>query len=261
MSRSSRWGLGLAVGVAGGVLLLGGLAWRETRDLPRESELRQRLWTRYRPQAEWTWLPMWSISPKLQTAVVAWEDPRFYHHHGFDYGEIAAAAETDLEAGAYRRGGSTLTQQVAKNLFLTPEKSWRRKFREAVLARRLERAFTKDQILEIYLNTADWGDGISGAEAASQVYFGHSAESLSWAEAALLAGILANPHRFSPLRNPEEARQLRQRVLAQLVENDEISFQEFREAMQAPCCLEQGGGDEGRSGVAGRASAAGGLPR
>lgn len=254
MSRRRTWLLALllagsAAGAGGAALL-----WRESRDLPRESELRQRLWTHYRPQAQWTWLPLWSISPKLQTAVVAWEDPRFYHHHGFDYGEIAAAAETDLEAGAYRRGGSTLTQQVAKNLFLTPEKTWRRKFREAVLTQRLERAFSKDEILEIYLNTADWGDGISGAEAASEAYFGHSAGSLSWAEAALLAGILANPHRFSPVQNPAEARQLRQRVLVQLVESQEISFQDFRRAMQAPCCTANGADGKMMAGTVGAGS-------
>ncbi len=242
MSRAKRWGLGLAAGVAGAALLVGWLAWRQTRDLPPESQLRPQLWAHYRPQAQWTWLPLWSISPKLQTAVVDWEDPRFYHHHGFDYPDILRAARVDLEAGAYRRGGSTLTQQVAKNLFLSPEKTWRRKVREAVLARRLERAFTKDELLEIYLNTADWGDGISGAEAASQAYFGHSAGSLSWAEAALLAAILANPHRYSPLRNPAEARRLRQQVLVQLVESQDISFQEFHEASLAPCCVRPGAG-------------------
>ncbi len=216
------------------LLLLGGVAYRETRDLPTAAEVRSQLWTRYIPKGRSNWVPLWAISPKLQTAVLIWEDPRFYHHHGFDFGEIGRAFLEDAWAGRYRRGGSTITQQVAKNLFLSPEKSLRRKFKEAILARRLERTLTKDEILEIYLNIAQWGDAVAGAEAASRLYFSKSAADLSWAEAALLAGILPNPRRFSPIRAPEEAKRLRQVVLLKLLDSGQVTPQEYKEAASAP---------------------------
>lgn len=128
------------------------------------------------------------------------------------------------------RGGSTITQQVAKNLFLSPEKTLRRKVREALLAWQLERTLTKQQILEIYLNIADWGDGITGAEAASRLYFAKSAEGLTWTEAALLAGMLPNPHRITPFRAPEQALQQRHQVLLKLLFYQELSPEEFHEA-------------------------------
>jgi membrane peptidoglycan carboxypeptidase len=208
-------------------LLVGAFLW-EARDLPAAAELRSQLWSRYQPKGRATWIPLWAISPRLQTAVVDWEDPRFFFHHGIDYPEIRRALWEDLRAGSYRNGASTITQQVAKNLFLTPEKTPRRKLREAVLASRLETALSKDEILEIYLNIADWGDGLTGAEAASRAYFSKSAGDLSWDEAALLAGMLANPHRFNPCRAPEAVRRLQQAVLVRLAENGRLTAQEFQ---------------------------------
>lgn len=209
------------------------IAW-ECRDLPSESELRGQIFAHYHPQARATWVPIWAISPKLQTAVVAWEDPRFYFHHGLDYEEIARAFFVDLRARRYRHGGSTITQQVGKNLFMSPEKTLRRKLREAVLARRLERVLAKNEILEIYLNIADWGDGVTGAEAAARFYFDKSAESLDWAEGAMLAAILANPHRLNPRTEPEQVLHLRQAVLQQLLENRELGEESFRKAVAEP---------------------------
>jgi monofunctional biosynthetic peptidoglycan transglycosylase len=226
----------IACGASLPLLFLVSMILWESRDLPSTSELRDQLWTHYKAKGHATWVPLWAISPKLQAAVVVWEDARFYFHRGFDYPDIWRAFLEDLRVGAYRRGGSTITQQVAKNLFLSPEKTLRRKLREAVLTWRLERALSKDEILEIYLNVAEWGDGITGAEAASRSYFSKSAEELTWAEAALLAAILPNPHRFSPFRAPQEAKRLRQVVLMKLAQNEDMTWEEFRQAIAASCC-------------------------
>ena len=123
---------------------------------------------------------------------------------------------------------------MAKNLFLTPERNLRRKFREAVLAWRLEHALSKDEILELYLNVADWGDGVVGAEAAAQFYFCKPARDLDWAEAALLAAILPDPHHLSPLKAPDEARRLQQVVLLRLLVNQDMTPEEYSQAAQAP---------------------------
>lgn len=220
-------GAGLALVAAGGWAAL-------FRDLPAGAELRRQVDARCAARLSAPWMPLWTLSPKLQTAVILWEDPGFYLHSGLSYTSIRQAALRDLRAGAYVRGGSTLTQQVAKNLFLSPEKTLRRKLREAVLAERLERVLSKDQILEIYLNTAEWGDGIVGAEAAARHFFGKPASELDWAEAALLAGILPNPRRNDPFLDPHSAWRLRRRVLVKLRGAGEITREEFRQAMSTP---------------------------
>jgi membrane peptidoglycan carboxypeptidase len=217
-------------------LALAGVVLWESRDLPGTGEIRRQLWSRYHPHGQATWMPLWAISPRLQTAVVTWEDPRFYIHHGFDYPEIWRAMLKDMATRSYRTGGSTITQQVAKNLFLSPEKTLRRKLREAIMARRLEQALSKDEIMEVYLNIADWGDNVVGAEAAVRAYFGKSAGELTWGEAAVLAGILANPHRFSPIHAPQEARRRRQQVLMALALDERITPDELRQAFAEPCC-------------------------
>jgi membrane peptidoglycan carboxypeptidase len=165
---------------------------------------------------------------------VLWEDPAFYHHSGLDYPEIARAAWTDLHTASYRRGASTITQQVAKNIFLGPEKTLRRKVREAILAERLERALPKDEILTVYLKIAGWGDGIVGAEAASQRYFGKSASDLNWAEAAQLAAILPSPRLWNPCKNPARAKEARREALAKLLSSQSLSQQEFEAAEFTP---------------------------
>lgn len=203
-------------------------------DLPSTDEIRARLFLGQTPKGQGTWVPLWAISPKLQSAVVLWEDPAFYHHSGLDYPEIARAAWIDLRAGSYRRGASTITQQVAKNLFLTSEKTMRRKLREAILAGRIERALSKEEILTVYLNIAEWGDGIIGAEAASRRYFDKSASDLDWAEAALLAGILPNPWQWNPCNDPARALQARHAVLTKLLSIESMSQHEFEAADAAP---------------------------
>ena len=216
-----KWRAKLAVLVASAVVLTTGwLAW-ESWGLPGTEEIRDKLFTQRAPMGQGTWVPLWAISPKLQSAVVLWEDPAFYHHSGLDYSEIARAVWTDLRTVSYRRGASTITQQVAKNLFLGPEKTLRRKVREAILAGRLERALPKDDILTVYLNIAEWGDGIVGAEAASRRYFDKSASDLNWTEAALLAGILPNPRKWNPCKDPARAVKQRHAVLTKLLEHPE----------------------------------------
>jgi monofunctional biosynthetic peptidoglycan transglycosylase len=225
-----------AILVAAPMLIAAGwLAW-EARTLPRTHEIRGQLFTQRAPLGESTWVPLWHISSQLQTAVVVWEDPTFFHHGGLSYPEMARAAWINLRAGSYRRGASTITQQVARNLFLGPEKTLGRKLREAILARRLERALSKDEILTLYLNIAEWGDGIVGAEAASRRYFGKPASELDWAEAALLAGILPNPRQWNPCKSPARARQARHAVLSKLLESEILTSQEFAVADAAPCC-------------------------
>lgn len=219
----------------------GWVAW-EARDLPRADQLRSLLFSSRAPSGRGTWMPLWAIAPQLQTAVVAWEDPRFYHHDGINYREIARDAVSNLRAGRYARGGSTITQQVVKNLFVGPERTLRRKLREAILARRLERALSKDEILTVYLNVAEWGDGIVGAEAASLRYFGKPAARLDWAEAALLAGILPSPRSWNPCRDPERARTARQAVLAKLLEYGELRPAEYAAAAATavpPCTMDR----------------------
>lgn len=144
------------------------------------------------------WLPLNEISPYLVEAVLIGEDDKFWEHGGFDIDAITKAIEKDIREKKFKAGGSTITQQLAKNLFLSPTKSPVRKVKEAILAWRIERALSKKRILEIYLNVAEWGDSIYGAGAASLYYFGKHASSLTPMEAARLAAALPNPKRYSP---------------------------------------------------------------
>ncbi len=148
------------------------------------------------------WVPYRAISPYLVKAVLIGEDDKFWRHDGFDYEAMEKAVEKDIEAKKFKLGGSTITQQLAKNLYLSPSKNPIRKIREAIITWRLERALSKRRILEIYLNTAEWGDrGIFGIEAAAEHYYGKHASELDPEEAARLAAVLPNPRKFNPLGN------------------------------------------------------------
>lgn len=226
--------------VSGGVALAGSLlVAHEVYRLPSVDELPRRVAARMSAGRTATWVPLWAISTRLQTAVVVWEDPAFYHHSGVSFEGIRRALVEDLRSAAYKRGGSTITQQLAKNLFLTTDKTLRRKFDEAILAWRLERRFEKNQLLEIYLNTADWGDSdsgepIVGAEAAAHHYLHKNARGMSWAEAALLAGILPNPHHNDPYADPVSAKILRDRLLVKLQEAENLTKEELDQALATP---------------------------
>ncbi len=161
----------------------------------------------------WAWVPLSRISPHLRHAVVAAEDASFFTHEGFDWEGIRDAALYNLEAGEMKRGGSTITQQLAKNLYLSSERSLLRKAREALITRSLERHLTKKRILELYLNVVEWGKGIYGAEAAARHHFGKPSQDLTTDEAAWLAAILPSPRRYDPLRKTTFLTRRHERIL------------------------------------------------
>ena len=164
-------------------------------------------------RTRWIWVPLSRMSFHLQRAVVIAEDAAFYPHDGFDWDGIRHAMSRNLEEGKLHRGGSTITQQVAKNLYLSQEKSLARKAQEALLTRALERHLSKERILELYLNVAEWGHGVYGAEAAARHHFGKSAEDLSQEEAAMLAAILPSPLRNDPIQPTHFLMKRQQRIL------------------------------------------------
>lgn len=142
------------------------------------------------------WVPYSKISPYAVKAILIAEDDKFWRHEGFDFDAMQKAVEKDLKAGKFKAGGSTISQQLAKNLYLTPKKSIFRKLEEALITWKLERALSKKRILELYLNVVEWGDGVFGIEAASRHHFGKSASELTPMEAARLATVLPNPRRL-----------------------------------------------------------------
>lgn len=162
----------------------------------------------------WTWVPLSKISKNLIRAVITTEDDKFYNHDGFDWEAIREAWQRNLEDSRITRGGSTITQQCAKNLYLSPERSWWRKTREAAITWYMERNLSKDRILEIYLNIIEWGDGIYGAEAAARHWFRKSAAALSVPEAIRLASVIANPHIYSPLDDKSPRMRKKRSVIA-----------------------------------------------
>jgi len=146
------------------------------------------------------WVPLSRISPYLIKAVLIAEDDKFWRHEGFDYEAIQTALEKNIKAKKFKLGGSTISQQLSKNLYLTPSKNPIRKIREAIITWKLERELSKRRILELYLNVAEWGDrGIFGIEMAARHYYGKSAAELEPEEAARLAAVLPNPRKYNPV--------------------------------------------------------------
>ena len=143
------------------------------------------------------WVDYARISNNLKRAVLVTEDARFWTHEGIDFDEMKESMEVNIERMEFARGGSTITQQLAKNLYLSPSKNPVRKVREFLIARQLEAELSKQRILELYLNVIEWGDGVFGAEAAARTYFHKSASDLTPSESALLAAAITNPHVFS----------------------------------------------------------------
>ncbi|MEO4054023.1 PBP1A family penicillin-binding protein [Solibacillus sp. CAU 1738] len=176
------------------------------------------------------WVGLDEISPYLIDATIAVEDKDFYEHSGFDFSRIAGAILADIKAGSKVQGASTLTQQYARNLYLTHEKTWTRKINEALYAYRLEIFYSKDEILEGYLNTVYYGHGMYGAEAASRYYFGKSASELTLAEAAMLAGIPKGPSIYSPIANIEKATNRQKLILNLMEEQQKITMEEKNRA-------------------------------
>ena len=158
------------------------------------------------------WVPYSRISQNLKRAVLVAEDAAFWDHEGVDFEELRKSIEINWEQGRAVRGASTITQQLAKNLYLSPSRDPLRKLRELIIARRLEAALPKARIFEIYLNVIEWGNGIWGAEAAARTYFGIPASALSRQQAALLAGAIINPRLLNPAR-PTARLLARQRII------------------------------------------------
>jgi monofunctional biosynthetic peptidoglycan transglycosylase len=150
------------------------------------------------PRRVQRWVTYQHISPDLKRAVLVAEDDAFWQHEGVDLEQLQESLEADVARGRWFRGGSTITQQLAKNLYLSPSKNPLRKIRELILARRLESTLKKARILELYLNVIEWGDGIYGVEAAAQTYFHVPASALGARESALLAAAIVNPRVLNP---------------------------------------------------------------
>ncbi|MCA9729377.1 MAG: PBP1A family penicillin-binding protein, partial [Candidatus Eisenbacteria bacterium] len=179
---------------------------------------------------------------QIREAILATEDTRFYRHWGWDLQGIVRAFGTNLLSGGIEQGASTITQQLARKLFLSDSQTIERKLKEAVLAIRLERSFSKDEILELYLNKIYFGDGAYGVEAAAQTYFGKPAHDLDLEECALLAGVIANPAAFSPSRKPDRARQRRNLVLRRMEQAGAIDSLTRAAAETTAVVLHAGGG-------------------
>ena len=176
-------------------------------------------------------VPLDQIPEMLCHAFIAAEDSRFYQHQGIDWVSIVRAFFANLEAGAIVQGGSTITQQVTKSFLLTPERSYVRKLKEAILAYRIERTFSKEEILFLYLNQIYLGNGAYGVAAAAENYFGKTLDQLDLAECAVLAGLPQAPSRYSPFRHPERARQRQRYTLQRMVEEGFITAKQSKAAM------------------------------
>ena len=164
------------------------------------------------PKTTQRWVSYERIAPTLKRAVLVTEDAAFWDHDGVDLSEIKASMETNWMRGSFLRGGSTITQQLAKNLYLSPTRNPYRKIVELMIARKMEAELPKARILELYLTLIEWGDGVWGAEAAARTYFGVSAAELSQQQAALLAGAIINPRVYSPAR-PNARLMRRQQII------------------------------------------------
>lgn len=209
----------------------------------REAEARRR---GVPPRIDFRFASYDRISPLLRRAVLVAEDDAFFHHGGLDWSEIGASARRNLERRRIVRGGSTITQQLARNLYLGEQRTLTRKLEEIVLALRIERAVSKRRILELYLNLIEWGDGVYGAEAAAGHYFGTTAEALNARQALLLASVIINPRRFSPL-TPSRRIERRVRTIAgRMLRRGQMSAAEYRLAVGEPApAFEAGAGDAG----------------
>jgi penicillin-binding protein 1A len=203
-----------------------------TRVLSRDGTLLGSVFTERR-----TVVPFSSVPGHVKLAFLAAEDASFYEHQGLDYFGMLRALLANLRAGGTRQGASTITQQVVKNLFLSPERTYERKIKETILARRLEKQLSKDEIFSLYLNHIYLGHGRYGVQEAARHYFGRPAASIDLAEAALLAGIVAAPERFSPREDADKALSRRRYVLDQMLAKGFVTRPLYDEAVEAPLRL------------------------
>jgi monofunctional biosynthetic peptidoglycan transglycosylase len=181
-----------------------------------------------------TWVPYSSISPYLRNAVLIAEDSAFFSHSGYDVDEIKESMKRNWREKRFARGASTITQQLAKNLYLSTSRNPLRKIREFLIAQELERYLSKQRIFEIYLNVIEWGDGIYGIEPAARRYFGKSASDLLPEEAAVLAAMIPNPRRYTPARNLKYLEKRKTEILERLVRWKKLAREEYEAAMVRP---------------------------
>ena len=240
--------LGVAAIVLGLVVLLVGIAYmrvapinvrglamrepgRSALMLEREREARAqgRDYSEYRH-----WVPLERVAATLRGAVLVAEDDKFFTHDGLDWNEIRRSAQKNLRAHRVVRGGSTITQQLVKNLWLGSARTPWRKFEELILAVRLERALSKRRIMELYLNTIEWGDGVYGVDAAARHWFGVGAGSLEADQAIRLAAVIINPRRFSPVEPDERIEQRIHLIAGRLRRRGAISEEEYRVTLGLP---------------------------
>jgi monofunctional biosynthetic peptidoglycan transglycosylase len=181
------------------------------------------------------YVPLNKISKNIQWAVITSEDGLFYQHDGFDWGALEASFQDVLKSGKYKRGGSTISQQLAKNMFLTKEKTLFRKFREALITWKIERTLTKGEILERYLNVIEFGQGIYGIKKATQYYFDKSPFAIDPAEAAFLAMILPSPHKYARSFRKKDLTPFAKRRISSIVNNmyrsGHISRESYEESL------------------------------
>jgi monofunctional biosynthetic peptidoglycan transglycosylase len=171
-------------------------------------------------ELRWTWVPSDAISENLKRAVVTAEDDEFWRHDGVDWKAIRAAYERNRKAGRFAAGGSTITMQLARNLYLSPSKNPLRKAKEILIARRLERELGKRRILELYLNVAEWGKGVFGCEAAARAYFGKACADLTPDEAVAMAVVLPNPRRWDPAKRGKYVERNSKRIIDRMMAAD-----------------------------------------
>ena len=176
------------------------------------------------------WVPLNQVSPLLIKAILIGEDDKFYQHEGFDYEALEQAFEKNLKQGRFAAGASTISQQLTNNLFLSPEKSLTRKAKEAILTWRMEQTLSKRRILELYVNVAEWGDGIFGIEAAARHYFHKPASALTSMEAARLASVLPNPIRFSAVGDQKYVT-FRSNLIHSIMVRRGVAVEGFQEVM------------------------------
>jgi len=181
-----------------------------------------------------TWVPYRKISVHLRNAVLVAEDSAFFQHSGFDWKQIKESAKRDWEEKRLVRGASTITQQLAKNLYLSTSRNPLRKVQEVFISRELERHLSKERILEIYLNVIEWGDGLYGIDAASKRYFGKSAGDLYPEEAAVLAAMIPKPRRFSPGRNGKYLEKRKGEILDHMVRWHFLERSDYEDARARP---------------------------
>ena len=179
------------------------------------------------------WIPFSKISPYLVKAVLIAEDDKFWKHEGFDFEAIQKAIEKDIQAKKFKFGGSTVTQQLAKNLYLSPEKSFIRKIGEALITWRMEKVLSKRRILELYLNVVEWGDGIFGVEAASRHYYGKPSSELAPEEATRLASVLPNPRKYNPVGDQRYVIN-RSNLIYSIMTQRGIVIPEYKEVTEGP---------------------------